>query len=532
MRLTDASLAIRPRSAWEALDLGTLMARRHLGLLMASWALVSLPVLLLLSLLLWRHPVWALLLFWWLKPAFERLPLYILSHALFHATPSLGESLRALPRLLRPQLLASLTWRRFSPSRSFDLPVLQLEGLGGSLRSQRLNVLGQRDSSTAGWLTVCGLLLEACLYFGLISLVYLFIPQQLVDELDWQKLVTASDGEWLWLDHLRNLLYALVLVLWEPIYVACGFSLYLNRRTVLEAWDIELAFRRLRQRLTGSAYAVLLAALLLLGQFPGQALAADSCQRPESDFIPDSLRQPDEPPAERLLNQALTGPQARQEIAAILAAAPFENSETVTRWRLIKAEEEDAEPEEEEEERNGLFDKLRLLAETSEVLQLLVQAFRLALWALLIGLLVLLVWRYREWLRTFVSRLGLPQRRRREPPSMLFGLEVSPQSLPDDIASSAEQLWQDNPREALGLLYRGLLSRLLHDYRLPLKGSHTEGEVLQRVLQLDQAELSDFSRLLTGHWQNLAYGHRLPPQDARDSLCNGWRRQFPREARA
>jgi hypothetical protein len=28
-------------------------------------------------------------------------------------------------------------------------------------------------------------------------------------------------------------------MVWEPIYVACGFSLYLNRRTVLEAWDIE-----------------------------------------------------------------------------------------------------------------------------------------------------------------------------------------------------------------------------------------------------------------------------------------------------
>ena len=46
---------------------------------------------------------------------------------------------------------------------------------------------------------------------------------------------------------------ALVLVVWEPIYVACGFSLYLNRRTVLEAWDIELVFRRMRQRLVGAS---------------------------------------------------------------------------------------------------------------------------------------------------------------------------------------------------------------------------------------------------------------------------------------
>ena len=99
MRLTDASVAIRPRSAWEALDLGVLLARRHAGLLMASWALVTLPVFAVLSLLLWDYSSLAILIFWWLKPAFERLPLYILSRALFADTPTLREALRAFPGL-------------------------------------------------------------------------------------------------------------------------------------------------------------------------------------------------------------------------------------------------------------------------------------------------------------------------------------------------------------------------------------------------------------------------------------------------
>ena len=77
MRLTDASVAIRPRSAWEAIDLGVLLARRHLGLLMASWALLTLPLFVLLSALLWQYPTVAVLLFWWIKPAWERLPLHI-----------------------------------------------------------------------------------------------------------------------------------------------------------------------------------------------------------------------------------------------------------------------------------------------------------------------------------------------------------------------------------------------------------------------------------------------------------------------
>ena len=84
MRLSDASVVIRPRSAWEAMDLGVLLSQRHRRLLMTSWAIVSLPVFALLSLLLWESPSLAILLFWWLKPAFERLPLFILSLSLIH----------------------------------------------------------------------------------------------------------------------------------------------------------------------------------------------------------------------------------------------------------------------------------------------------------------------------------------------------------------------------------------------------------------------------------------------------------------
>ncbi|WP_419210147.1 hypothetical protein, partial [Pseudomonas syringae] len=39
MRLTESSVAIRPRSPWEAIDLGVLLAGQHRGLLMGSWAI-------------------------------------------------------------------------------------------------------------------------------------------------------------------------------------------------------------------------------------------------------------------------------------------------------------------------------------------------------------------------------------------------------------------------------------------------------------------------------------------------------------
>ncbi|MEO4046089.1 DUF4129 domain-containing protein [Pseudomonas sp. CAU 1711] len=526
MRLTDASVAIRPRTAWEAIDLGVLLARRHLGLLMASWALVTLPLFALLSALLWQYPGIAVLLFWWLKPLWERLPLHILSRALFGATPTLREALAALPRLLRPQLIASLTWRRLSPTRSFDLPVLQLEGLGGEARGKRLVVLGQRHAGSAAWLTILGLHLEMLLWAGLATLLWLLVPQQVELDWDWQRLIEGA-GEWLWLEHLSNALYALVLVFWEPIYVACGFTLYLNRRTDLEAWDVELTFRRLRQRLTGSAYALLLA-FGLLALMPVQ----DALAEPSGAACPLPFDDPMGPESARLLNQPLSSQEARQAIAKLLDAPPFENRETITKWRFGEEKKPEEPSEEEIEDFAELLEKLFKLGEYWGKLDMVALVFEALLWAALALLIALLLWRYREWLGTFVGRLGLPQLKTREMPTQLFGLEVAPESLPDDVAGAAERLWAEHPREALGLLYRALLSRLLHDFRLPLKGSHTEGEVLRLVAGLQQQELERFSQALTRHWQNLAYGHRLPPETLKHGLCEAWRRLFQQGAQA
>ncbi|UVE18686.1 DUF4129 domain-containing protein [Pseudomonas sp. LS44] len=516
MRLTDSSVAIRPRTAWEAMDLGVLLARRHAGLLMASWALITLPIFALLTLLLWNYPSWALLLFWLCKPAYERLPLHILSRALFGDTPRLGDAFKAWPKLLKPQLLASLTWRRLSVTRSFDLPVLQLEGLSGQVRSQRLVVLGQRNSRSATWLTVIGMHVETALWLGLITLMYMLLPQQIELDWDWQSLLQESAGDWLWLEHLSNLLYVLVLIVWEPVYVACGFSLYLNRRTQLEGWDIELAFRRLRQRLTGIAYALLLGCGLLVLQAPNAAWAASTCPLPVDD--------PNGPQSARLLHQPLTSQAAQQSISQVLDQPPFENRETVTAWRLGD------EPSNDKTQNEFWAKLIRYLANLLagwDGLKGLALFLEALLWGSLFGLLVLLIWRYRDWLRTFASGFELPQRRTRAMPTQMFGLEVAPESLPSDVASRVEQLWDEQPREALGLLYRALLSRLLHDLRLPLKSAHTEGEVLELVQQLQQVELGRFSLVLTRHWQNLAYGHQLPPANLKRGLCEGWRRLFP-----
>lgn len=498
MRLSEASLVIRPRPRWEAIDAGLLLAGQHRRLVTLAWAATSLPIFALISALLWQSPSLAFLLFWWLKPAFERLSLFIFSQALFAEPPSLETALKQWPRLLKPQLLASLTTRRLSLSRSYHLPVQQLEGLRGPERQRRLATLGGADASAARWLTLVGMHLEMALWLGLMALFYLLLPAQLAQELGWRQLLASTQSEWLWLEHLSNLFYALILVLWGPIYVACGFSLYLNRRTRLEAWDIERVLRSLRQRLGGlGAVGVLLVAMLALP-------------------IPDAMAGAD-PTTPRLLEQPLNSQAAQQGIQHIVEQPPFRNPETVTRLTLGKDSTQ-------RPAHSALRDWFQWLDGRS--LQHIARAFEVMLWSLLIAAVALVLWRYREWLRAFVGRHPSVRTTQPPAPAQLFGLELSPQSLPDDIAGHAEQLWATDPRQAVGLLYRGLLSRLLEQHHLPLKQADTEGQVLEQVLRLHQPQLSDYSLQLTQHWQALAYGHRLPSVVAWQQLCNGWRALF------
>jgi hypothetical protein len=510
MRLSDATVVIRPRTTWEAMDLGVLMSQQHRRLLMTSWAIVTLPIYALLTLLLWDSPSLVVMLFWWLKPAFDRLPLYILSKALFGETPTLRQALRQWPALLKPQLLASLTWRRLSPSRSFLMPVVQLEGLAGEARQQRLRALLQRNGGAAQWLTIIGVHLETVLWFGLMALFYLFVPQQVELEWDWQMLVAAAEQDWLWFEHLLNFLYPLMLIIWEPIYVACGFSLYLNRRTILEAWDIELVFRRLRQRLSGVVPVVALLALMLLPPSP-PAWADEDPNAPESP---------------RLLNQPLTSEASRDSIKAILEAAPFKNPQTVTRYRFgEETSKQSAEAPETEAKPGWLRGLLKWLG--SQRFDLAAAMIQVMLWACLAGVIAWLAWRYRDRLKQLANRRPTPRPSlERAAPDKMFGLDIREESLPADVAASVEQLWASQPREALGLLYRALLSRLHHDYKIALKPADTEGQVLQRVEQLHHEDLLAFGKSLTLHWQNIAYGHRPPPPHLQQELCNGWRGLF------
>ena len=92
------------------------------------------------------------------------------------------------------------------------------------------------------------------------------------------------------------------------------------------------------------------------------------------------------------------------------------------------------------------------------------------------------------------------------------------------------QLWSEGAyRDALSLLYRAALSRLIDQHELEFRASHTETECAELVRARGIESLSDYFARLTGVWRRLAYGHRLPEDATVQALCDGWREELSDE---
>jgi hypothetical protein len=272
----------------------------------------------------------------------------------------------------------------------------------------------------------------------------------------------------------------------EPLYVAAGFSLYLNRRAILEGWDIELSLRRLDERLRlpkAATVAGLALALACLAGAPPPVLAADK--------------------------------SAKQEIAEVLKAPEFQQSRERLAWRYRgerSKKEENARPTDFWGNLGAFF------AEISQALAWI---------AVGIGVVVLLALA-RRYLLPLLDREPETYR----PPDALFGLAVTPESLPDDVAGTAARLAREGRlREALSLLYRGALSVLVHRDHLPLAEGDTEGDCVRAARKALPRGGADYFGRLVAAWQRAAYAGRLPEAGEAQALASEWTPHFaPRAA--
>lgn len=283
MRIDHLDVALRARSGWEAMELGTALSRRHARALWGSWLLASAPLFVIFNALGWWLDAfgWAWLAMWWCKPLFERAPLYVLSRGIFGEPVGTLAALRAQRHWGNSGFWGYLGWRRFSVLRSLCLPVNLLEGNTPGQRGPRRRAVAAGAAGAALVLTVTCMAFEAVLVSGAIGAVFMFMPLELMSE-SWRAawdMIGQDTPAWARLGF--NLACWLASVLIGPFFVGAGFGLYLNRRTQMEAWDVEIALRRLRERLLPAASTLALLLCLALPLVSAPVHAQDTDAEPE-----------------------------------------------------------------------------------------------------------------------------------------------------------------------------------------------------------------------------------------------------------
>lgn len=466
MRLEDVTIALRPRLPWEAVDLGCAMVRRDFGRVLALWCATVFPVWALIIALMPNNPSLASLLIWWLKPLYDRVPLHHLSRRAFGVEPKFGETLKQWPKLWLSNCLPALLWRRLSFIRSFAMPAQMLEGLRGSAMRKRVKTLAVDGGGSGMMVTYAFLKLEIVLLIGLCFTTYDFLPETWKP--DWSALLEAPDAVglertpfvWWYLG-----CYMLAMTVVEPFYVGAGFGLYLNCRTRIEGWDVELAFRKLAARLTTPA--VMLIALL----FCFAPLAASAAE------------------------------DATKVTEEVLKSPDFEVHKVKT-WEFVP-------------------DKFDLGEAPKGDFGFIGAIGQILFWAVIIAAAVALILFITKNLQVFSFRKR--DEVQFEAPKVVMGMQITRESLPDDILAAAMAAWDaGNAREALSLLYRGSLSWLVTQRRVPIRDSDTEEDCLSHVAKHAPQPEATFFHQLTGAWIQTAYATLPITRDEVVHLCSRW----------
>jgi Domain of unknown function (DUF4129) len=107
-------------------------------------------------------------------------------------------------------------------------------------------------------------------------------------------------------------------------------------------------------------------------------------------------------------------------------------------------------------------------------------------------------------------------------PTHVRDLDIRPESLPDDIGNAAHIRWQSGAhRDALSLLYRGCLSRLVHTHGIAIKHSSTEGEC-SALAAAKMGSRYGYVAHLIRTWQQAVYGGSEPSDETFGELCAGF----------
>ncbi|UYK85223.1 DUF4129 domain-containing protein [Xanthomonas sacchari] len=561
MRIERLDVVLRARSAWEAMELGSALVRRHAGAIWKPWLLVTLPLFAVLNLGAWAiDALWlAPLLLWWLKPVLDRIPLFVISRAVFGDVPRVRDTVRAQGAWGWRPLIGYLTWRRLSPARSVFMPLELLEGASASQQRERRRTLGGAIYGHALLMASVFATFEGMLSLACIATIFLFVPIDLLPETARAAWSLIGQQTPVWADIGFNAIAWLAMTLIEPFFVGAGFGLYLNRRTQLEAWDVEMALRRMAARLRGAAPLALLCVALLAA--PAAALRAqpaaddtavqtaaeqdapadagrddgtDADADTDTDKDSDAAAEADtdsKPAADTHHHHAAhpvpldevfdTEPAADARFARAADRAYADPLLTAKRtigyWKKRNPD-EPPKPDDKQQDLTAFGKWMKAAA------QAIAFVGKWGMWVLAGILLLVLLLTARHWLPWM---RGSGRRRATVATAPEHTPVLAPQPLPDDVATVARRAWREGRhRDALALLYRASVATLCERADLVLPPSATEAQCLRAAQRLpDDADRSLFARMVRV-WQHAAYAGRLPEDSAFDALVDDLQRQF------
>jgi len=495
VNLDAVTAELRPRGLWEAVDFGARLVRRDAAIIYRVWFTLTLPLLAIatLAIVYLPYPGWVQTGYWWLEPLVDGPILYIISRRLFGQTTTVGGALRAAPGLARRNWIFWLSPYRLHFARSLAMPLTQLEGLSGKQRRGRAKVLNQSTFNHGVGVTTAYQHLALSLLLGVYLLGLMFVPPTYYDTLGeaWFSNFFSPQGSGSSLVTLYVFYIAQSAL--QPWFVGAGFGLYINCRTILEAWDIEVAFRRMLQRRVSKPAATVAMLLLCLFLTPDVAVADETTITPWWD--------------EAVIESAV---QTTYDQEAL------QTSQTADRWvSTEESDEKEPPPGADLSATEAFFDALR---------RLLAVVVEFGLW-IAVGIIVLIVFaNAKRWLPYMRLQRRPAEKRTR---IVLASGELTAESLPDDIPAAVTSLWQAGERrEALSLLYRGTVFAVVDQHGVRVPDSATEDACVAAVNEQGSVPVAGFFAAVVAAWVWCAYGKHQPADEAVAALCNDWPRHF------
>lgn len=477
MRLEDVTAEIRPRSDWEAVDLGFAMVRRDFWRCFTVWWLALLGPLLIAGWFLREMPLILVILFWWWKPIGSRMVLFQLSRRLFGEKPNWRAIIRELPKAWFRRFFYRMIVARFSPWLPVTIAVEDLEGLRGNSYRQRAKQLARRGDGVVMWLYFAADLTAAWLALSVFAILIMMMPEG--EDGPWRTALESFDQERpfdipLVISWTAAGCSMLGIALVDIFVTGAGFGVYVNNRTWLEGWDVELAFKRLGQRL-GKIAAILVMSASVFFTLPvlGESSADDQKIIREVKSNEDF----------KIHSQTYKVPVSKGKPSGSSSKSGASSSGSLPGFVAL--------------------------------------VFGYTALAALLGFLVWIIWLNRHAFR--LSNASAQGMKSAPSARMVMGMEISTESLPKDIPTVAWTLWTAGQRhEALALLYRGTISKVIDVARVEIQESDTEGDCLRRVEDAGGAAHPDYFRGLTDTWMRLAYAADEPLEEEVRALCDGW----------